>query len=72
MLCESCHMDKGISFPPSPPTFPSQKLHCRSNLVIRSGYSIVNPSIVIVISMAVFKEYEKYLTIDRLFFMEGW
>lgn len=75
MLCESCHMDKGIRFPPCPVLqhfFLLQKLFCRSNSVILSGYSTVKPSIVIIISMAVFKEYEKCLVIDRLFFMEGW
>lgn len=70
MLCESCHMDKGIRFPPCPVL-----QHCfllQKYSVILSGYSTVKPSIVIIISMAVFKEYEKCLVIDRLFFMEGW
>lgn len=72
MFCGSYHRDKGVVFLPSflqHISFLLQKLCCRSNP--QCIIQIVNPSVVIIISTAVLKEYEKYLTVDRMLFMEG-
>lgn len=66
-------MDEGIGF--FPPSVLQHISFSEATLWVQSSdpqciIQIVKPSMVITILMAVFKEYEEYLTINRVFFME--